>query len=117
MARYGIKVADFQQTIEVALGGKIVGQVFEGDRRLDIVVRLHETLRTDLGAISRLPIPITRKPQTGLVNARLESEVPDFVPLGEVASIELTQGPNQISRENGKRRIFITCPYRILHPA
>ncbi|MDX2142486.1 MAG: CusA/CzcA family heavy metal efflux RND transporter [Rhodospirillaceae bacterium] len=112
MARHGIKVADFQEIVEIALNGKTIGQVFEGDRRFDIVVRLPEALRTDLGAISRLPIPITRKSGSGLVNARLDMDGFDFIPLGEVATIELTQSPNQISRENGKRRIVITANVR-----
>ena len=76
----------------------MAGEVFEGDRRFDVVVRLPEASRTDLAALGRLPIPV--RGGTG------------FVPLAEVASIELAIGPNQISRENGKRRAVITANVR-----
>ncbi len=114
LARYGIKIADFQEVVEVALGGKSVGQIFEGDRRFDLVVRLPEKLRTDLPALGRLPIPLphTTSTEPALVNARLDTEGPRFVPLSEVASIDLTPGPNQISRENGKRRVVVTANVR-----
>ena len=114
LARYGIKIADFQEVVEVALGGKSVGQIFEGDRRFDLVVRLPEKLRTDLPALGRLPIPLphTTPTEPALVKARLYTEGPRFVPLSEVASIDLTPGPNQISRENGKRRVVVTANVR-----
>lgn len=114
LARYGIKIAQFQEVVEVALGGKSVGQVFEGDRRFDLVVRLPEKLRTDLSALGRLPIPLPSiaPTQPELVKARFDVEGPRFVPLGEVANIDLTPGPNQISRENGKRRVVVTANVR-----
>ncbi len=95
--RYGLNVADVQDVIEVAIGGKAVGLVFEGDRRFDMVVRLPETLRTNPAAIARLPIPL---PDGG------------YVPLGEVASLSFAAGPNQISRDNGKRRVVVTANVR-----
>jgi cobalt-zinc-cadmium resistance protein CzcA len=58
LARYGLNVADVQEVIEIALGGKTAGEVFEGDRRFDLVVRLPENLRTDIEAIKRIPIPL-----------------------------------------------------------
>jgi cobalt-zinc-cadmium resistance protein CzcA len=58
LARYGLNVADVQEVIEIALGGKTAGEVFAGDRRFDLVVRLPENLRTDLEAIKRIPIPL-----------------------------------------------------------
>ena len=98
LARYGIDVRDVQDAVATATGGRMAGEVFEGDRRFDVVVRLPEASRTDLAALGRLPIPV--RGGTG------------FVPLAEVASIELAIGPNQISRENGKRRAVITANVR-----
>ncbi|MDX2224083.1 MAG: CusA/CzcA family heavy metal efflux RND transporter [Rhodospirillaceae bacterium] len=114
LARYGIKIAEFQDVVAVALGGRAVGQVFEGDRRFDIVVRLPEPIRTDLAAIARLPIPLPagRGTEAGLMPAHMDSAVLNFVPLAEVAEIEISQGPNQISRENGKRRVVVTANVR-----
>ena len=101
LARYGINVADVQDTVSAAIGGKMAGQVFEGDRRFDVVVRLPEATRTNLDALNRLPIPV-----------KTEGTGPAYVPLGEVATIELATGPNQISRENGKRRAVVTVNVR-----
>ncbi|MGE0047203.1 MAG: efflux RND transporter permease subunit, partial [Hyphomonadaceae bacterium] len=103
LARYGLNVADVQDAIEASLGGREAGQLFEGDRRFDIVVRLPEQLRSDLDSISRLPIPLPEGRRHGDVSA---------VPLSEVAQIEITEGPNQISRENGSRRIVISANVR-----
>ncbi|RYG89062.1 MAG: CusA/CzcA family heavy metal efflux RND transporter [Alphaproteobacteria bacterium] len=101
LARYGINVADVQDTVSAAIGGKLAGQVFEGDRRFDVMVRLPEATRTNLDALNRLPIPV-----------KTEGRGPTYVPLGEVATIELATGPNQISRENGKRRAVVTVNVR-----
>ncbi|HQX78119.1 MAG TPA: CusA/CzcA family heavy metal efflux RND transporter [Steroidobacteraceae bacterium] len=95
--RYGLNVADVQDVLAAATGGAQAGQVFEGDRRFSIVVRLPEQLRGDVTMLSRLPIPL---PQAG------------YVPLGEVATLSLTNGPNQVSRENGKRRLVVTTNVR-----
>jgi heavy metal efflux system protein len=100
LARYGINVSDVQDAVATATGGRHAGEVFEGDRRFDIVVRLPEEMRTDLDALGRLPIPLSSEGGTG------------FVPLSEVADIKLSVGPNQISRENGKRRAVITANVR-----
>jgi cobalt-zinc-cadmium resistance protein CzcA len=100
LARYGISMVDVQSTVSAAMGGAPAGQVFEGDRRFDVVVRLPEAQRTDLDAIGQLPIPV--RMQGG----------PAYVPLGDVAKLELTAGPNQISREDGKRRAVITANVR-----
>ena len=108
MARLGLSVADVQETIEVAIGGKTVGQVFEGDRRFDIVVRLPESLRADLDEMSRLPVPLPVGGGRGSVAARVSG----FVPLGSVADIVIAPGPNQVSRENGKRRVVVTANVR-----
>ena len=103
LARYGINVADVQDAVATATGGRPAGEVFEGDRRFDVVVRLPEAMRTDLDALGQLPIPVG-----GAGDAASGS----FVPLSEVATIELAVGPNQISRENGKRRAVITANVR-----
>ncbi len=114
MARLGLSVADVQDVVEVAIGGKTVGQVFEGDRRSDIVVRLPEGIRTNLEEMSRLSIPLPRR--SGLSGAAggmpAGASPAGFVPLGSVADIEIAPGPNQISRENGKRRVVVTANVR-----
>jgi cobalt-zinc-cadmium resistance protein CzcA len=97
LLRYGLNIADVQETLAAATGGQEAGQIFEGDQRFDLVVRLPETLRNDLAALSYLPIPL---PEGG------------FVPLGEVATLTLAPGANQISRENGKRRLVVTANVR-----
>ena len=96
--RFGLNIADIQDVVGTALGGRVVGQIFEGDRRFDLVVRLPENLRSNTAAIERLPVSL---PEGG-----------GYVPLSEVASVEIAPGPNQISRENGKRRIVVTANSR-----
>ena len=103
-ARYGLNVADVQETIAIATGGREAGTLFAGDRRFDIVVRLPEHLRSDLDALKRLPIPLSQ--------AGVGDKQTNFIPLGEVASLEVAPGPNQISREQGKRRIVVSANVR-----
>jgi cobalt-zinc-cadmium resistance protein CzcA len=95
--RYGLNVADVQEVVAAATGGEDAGLVFEGDRRFSIVVRLPEELRSDLRTLERLPIPLPRG---------------GYVPLGEVATVKLAPGANQISRENGKRRLVVSANVR-----
>ncbi len=102
LARHGLNVSDLQNVLSVSLGGAVAGQVFEGDRRFDIVVRLPEQLRQNVDEIGRLRIPLP-----GAADG-----VRGFVPLQEVARVDLIIGPNQISRENGKRRVVITANVR-----
>src|SRR3546814_11832156 len=94
------------------MGGSVAGQVFEGALRFDIVVRLPGGLRQDRESLASLPIALPEK-QRDLPGASA-SEVPSptHVPLGEVATIEVALGPNQISRENGKRRGVVTANVR-----
>ncbi|MFZ5609836.1 MAG: efflux RND transporter permease subunit [Pseudomonadota bacterium] len=106
LARYGLSIGDLQDVIAALIGGYVAGQIFEGDRRFDIVVRLPESLRGNIAAIRRLPIPLPSAFDGGGESG------PTFVPLSEVAEVEVTMGPNQISRENGKRRIVITANVR-----
>jgi cobalt-zinc-cadmium resistance protein CzcA len=102
-ARYGLNMVDVQDVVAGAIGGTTAGTLFEGDRRFDIVVRLPESLRTDLEAMKRLPIAM---PVPDAQNRRR------FIQLAEVATLELAPGPNQISRENGKRRVVVTTNVR-----
>jgi heavy metal efflux system protein len=117
MARYGLNVSDVQDVVEVAIGGKSAGKVFEGDRRFDIVVRLPEELRKDVDALKRIPIPLPRQQNTietsrSSVEISRESKQRFFVDLGSVADLTVTMGPNQISREDGKRRVVVTANVR-----
>jgi cobalt-zinc-cadmium resistance protein CzcA len=102
LARYGLNMADVQAAIRIAVGGETAGQVFEGDRRFKVVVRLPEALRGDLAALRRLPIRLP-------ADARAQSH---FIPLSSVAEIDIAPGPNQISREDGKRRVVVTANVR-----
>lgn len=104
LARYGVSIDEVQKTISVALGGEAVGQVFEVDRRFDIVVRLPENLRQDTRTLASLPVAVALGASSGEQRA--------FVPLGQLAKVEVAPGPNQVSRENGKRRVVITSNVR-----
>ncbi|WP_329765182.1 CusA/CzcA family heavy metal efflux RND transporter [Stenotrophomonas maltophilia] len=104
LARYGVSIDEVLKTISVALGGEAVGQVFEGDRRFDIVVRLPENLRQDTRTLASLPVAVALGASSGEQRA--------FVPLGQLAKVEVAPGPNQVSRENGKRRVVITSNVR-----
>ena len=116
LAYYGLDVASLHETLRIAMGGEKVGQVFEGDRRFDLVVRLPENLRTDLEALARLPLTLPETKTAEMVDdaARLDiaRSTPHTIPLGEVAEIAFIKGPNQISRENGKRRVVATANVR-----
>ena len=102
--RYGLNMSDVQDIVQVAMGGREAGKLFEGDRRFDIVVRLPEHLRTNIKVLEDLPIPLPD--YSGTHNSY------SYVPLKEVARMEVAYGPNQISRENGKRRVVITANVR-----
>ena len=102
ISRYGLSVAEVQEVVEVAVGGKEAGQIFEGDRRFDLLVRLPENLREDMEALKRLPI---------LLPGSSEAKS-SYVTLGELAHFDVAPGPNQISRENGKRRAVVTTNVR-----
>ncbi len=92
IARYGINVSDVQEVIRAAIGGETAGQLFEGVRRFDILVRYDEAFRNDLEAISQILI-----------------EAPNGVklPLSQLAEIRELVGPRQITRENSQRFIVI----------
>ncbi|WP_440465945.1 CusA/CzcA family heavy metal efflux RND transporter [Pseudomonas sp. YH-1] len=104
-ARYGLNVGDIQDNVAVAIGGREAGTLFEGDRRFDLIVRLPENLRSDIDALSRMLIPVPAP--ANAIDSRI-----GFITLGEVARLELVQGPNQVSRENGKRLVVVSANVR-----
>src|SRR5215510_12064025 len=119
IARYGLNVADVQDVVAIAMGGQEAGLVFEGDRRFPLVVRLPESHRQNPDALATLRIPLPHqengsKPTrtAALRPAAATADRPPYIPLGEVARFEIAEGPNQISRENGKRRIVVQANIR-----
>jgi cobalt-zinc-cadmium resistance protein CzcA len=112
IARYGLNVSDVLDVIAVAIGGRETGLVFQGDRRFDILVRLPDGLRQDLEVIQNLPIllPEDNDPSDQVQTA--QHIRPTYIPLKEVATLEIKDGPNQISRENGKRRVVVQANVR-----
>ena len=107
-SRYGLQLADVQDAVATAIGGKQAGTVFEGDRRFDIVVRWPDAVRRDLDAVGRLPLLLPHLQQP----AGPGSGKANFIPLSEVATLNIGPGPNQISREDGKRRIVVSANVR-----
>ena len=97
LGRYGLNVTDLQDWVSAAVGGESAGILYEGDRRFELVVRLPETLRRDVNGLKYLPIPLPNG---------------DYVPLEEVATLDIAPAPAQISRENGKRRVVVTANVR-----
>ena len=92
IARYGINVSGVQDIITMAVGGKPATSVYEGERRFQLIVRFPESYRNSIGAI-------------GDIKVRSVSGAP--IPLSELATIEMREGPARISREQVKRRIYI----------
>ncbi len=97
LGRYGLNVAELQDWVSAAIGGESAGIIYEGDRRFELVVRLPETTRRDIDRLKFLPVPLKNG---------------DYVPLEEVATLDISPAPAQISRENGKRRIVVTANVR-----
>jgi len=97
LGRYGLNVAELQDWVSAAIGGESAGIIYEGDRRFELVVRLPETTRRDIDRLKFLPVPLPNG---------------DYVPLEEVATLDISPAPAQISRENGKRRIVVTANVR-----
>ncbi len=114
LVRYGLNASDVQDLVATAIGGQVAGQMFEGDRRFDIVVRLPETIRADSARFGDLPVPLPRQRQLDERARTLGGALapPQTVPLRELADIQEVQGPNQINRENGKRRMVISANVR-----
>jgi cobalt-zinc-cadmium resistance protein CzcA len=113
MARYGLNAIDVQDAVAISVGGRTSGLIYEGDRRFELQVRLPEQLRGDIEVLKRLPIslPASNIMAAGAATPGLASP-PAYITLGEVANFELVQGPNQVSRENGKRRAVVTANVR-----
>jgi cobalt-zinc-cadmium resistance protein CzcA len=117
IARRGLSLADVQDVIGTAIGGKDAGLMYEGDRRFAIVVRLADTIRNDVEALKNLPVPL---PAAQAAPARASTGVPAApvlagvmsVPLRQLASFSFTEGPNQVSREDGRRRVVVTANVR-----
>jgi heavy metal efflux system protein len=103
IARRGLSLSDVQDVIGIAVGGRAAGLVFEGDRRFQIVVRLADDLRNDIEALENLPVSL---PQSSAGAAIVT------VPLRQLATFSFSEGPNQISRELGKRRVVVTANVR-----
>lgn len=103
ISRAGLSLASVQDAIAIAVGGRKAGQVFEGDRRFDIVVRLGDSERGDTALIGTLPLAVgQRAPNAGAVMA----------PLRQFADFRVSEGPNEISRDDGKRRVVVTANVR-----
>jgi cobalt-zinc-cadmium resistance protein CzcA len=97
LGRYGLNVVELQDWVSAAIGGESAGILYEGDRHFELVVRLPETNRRDVEKLAFLPVPLANG---------------DYVPLNEVATLDISPAPAQISRENGKRRVGVTTNVR-----
>ena len=104
IARRGLSLDAVQEVIGTAIGGREAGWVFEGDRRFAIVVRVPEGVRNDIEALRNLPV--------ALPGAGREGTGAATVPLRSLAGFRTTEGPNQVSRENGRRRVVVTANIR-----
>lgn len=97
IARYGLTVKAVADTVSAALAGRPAGQVFDGDRRFDIVVRLPGEQRDNLDVLGALPVMLPAS----------EGQSRASVPLRQLVQFRFTQGLNEVSRDNGKRRIYV----------
>ena len=109
IAQVGLTLAAVQENISTAIGGSQAGTFFEGDRRFDIVVRLPDDQRESLEAIKQLPIPLPKVQSNGAPGNAQAADLQSYVPLSELATISVEVGPNQVNRENGKRRVVVTA--------
>jgi heavy metal efflux system protein len=103
ISRHGLNLDAVQDVVGIAIGGKAAGLVFEGDRRFQIVVRLSDVLRNNLEVLKNLPVPLP---------AQMAGEHNVTIPLRVLADFSISEGPNQVSRENGKRRVVVTADVR-----
>ena len=113
IARYGLNVSDVLDVLSIAVGGREAGLVFQGDRRFDILVRLPDSMRQDLNVLENLPVllPADDDNMADRIGGQPHTR-PAYIPLKQVAKLEVTDGPNQISRENGKRRVVVQANVR-----
>lgn len=112
MIRYGLNTADVQNAAATAIGGLSAGTIFIGDRRFDLQVRAPESQRNDTDMLRLMPVRLPAIPPNPAGMPGGITTAPAYVALGEVADFETTLGPNQISRENGKRRVVVTANVR-----
>ena len=106
LARHALNLTEVQDIIGIAVGGRPAGFVFEGDRRFQIVVRLADVERNNIDVLKNLPVPLPGSA------AHAEEGHVSTLPMRVLADFNLTEGPNQISRENGKRRVVVTADVR-----
>ncbi|MBN1651141.1 MAG: CusA/CzcA family heavy metal efflux RND transporter [Bacteroidales bacterium] len=92
MAKYGVSVQELNQVVSLAFAGVSAGYIFEGEKRYDLVIRLHEDFRKNISNIQKLYITIPNG---------------NLIPLSEVADIKYSTGPAKISRDDTKRRIVV----------
>ncbi|MBT7937057.1 MAG: CusA/CzcA family heavy metal efflux RND transporter, partial [Nitrospina sp.] len=117
MARLGLNVSAVQDVVAIAIGGKSAGQVFEGDRRFELIVRLPEDIRTNIERLKRIPIALPKN-FSDKHDVVSPAKIPgsgqnlNYIPLSAVAEFSIAKGPNQIGRENGKRRVVVTANVR-----
>ena len=97
LSQYGVSKLMLQKQLATAMGGKVAGKFYQGDRYADIVVRLPEDKRNNIDELQNLPIKIADN---------------SYVPLKELAELQLLEGVNQVNRENGKRRVVVTANVR-----
>lgn len=102
LARYGLQIGAVQDAIVIATGGKKGGELFEGDKRFDLIVRLPESLRSSPDVLRQIFIPLPPNKD----GAR------HYIPVSEVAKMVRSESPNQISREIGKRRVVVSANVR-----
>ena len=102
ISRYGLTVEEVGDAVAIAMGGREAGLIFQGDRRFYVIVRLPDSIRNDLDAVGALPVSL---PETS-------DGVRGSVPLRELARFSYTEGLNQVSRENGKRRVVVQANVR-----
>ena len=127
LARLNLDKTDIQEIVATAVGGHTTGVILEGDRRFDLVVRLPEHLRLDIAYLRNLPIPIRGSKDAGAADSTpaaatgsasdsltksVQAQPAGYLPLSSIAQVGLVDGLNEISRENGKRRLQVTCNIR-----
>ncbi|MBU5412442.1 efflux RND transporter permease subunit [Serratia ureilytica] len=96
-AAYGLTALDISEAMAIGVGGRSAGKILEGDRRFDVVVRLNEAFRNSPEQLGALPIVAPNG---------------EIVPLATVARLQVSEGPNQISRSNGSRRMVVQANIR-----
>ncbi len=119
MARLGLNASEVQEVVQTAFAGNHVSEFFEGDRKFPIMVRLSEKDRNDINSIRSLPIPLPIENEDHghlieTINSDLKPELSErsYVRLSDIAEVSIVEGPNQISREDGKRRVVVTSNVR-----